>query len=573
VRSRNWPATLWNWSCGGTGAMANAAAFIGSTVTHGMSQGSLSPNFGATGTIGHSIGGSLGGVAQHLAQSQGAQASEFSRVQVAAVVAGVALGTAVGLRTRRKGVNSFRPRSITPLTKVAAAAQSAVGDIQKRFFKERSLTYLCMFIGYATFYLTRLSFPFVAPIMREEMGYTMMQLGAISSFFPLAYMNAKFISGVLSDLLGSPKSIFAGGLLLCGLANMGFAMGTTVPWFTAFWVANGLFQGCGASPCGKMLVNWFPTASRGTWWSVWNSSSNIGGFIIPLLAGSIASSYGWRMGMLVPGAIAVVMSIFCMATMSDSPEKLGLPSAEGMARSLAEDGSASDSAQEGASNEAEDPNEGGSLVSLLLGNRFLWTMSAMHFFVYFMRQGVMNWAAFYMMDQYNLPAMQAMQRITGFEAGGLVGCISAGKLSDWLISRNPEGGSCGMRARVMFGYSLCTMVGIAGLWLLPPVFIYQWLAMAAFGFSIYGPQTLITMTGVESMPRRAAATAGGFLAYSAQFGAMAAGLPFAMIVKRFGWQGYFPCLMLLSLLSAAAVLPGWNAPSWAQRKQKSMASA
>jgi len=119
----------------------------------------------------------------------------------------------------------------------------------------------------------------------------------------------------------------------------------------------------------------------------------------------------------------------------------------------------------------------------------------------------------------------------------------------------------------MIYYSLLATASVLGLWLLPPVAAFQWLCMALFGFAIYGPQTLITMTGVETMPRRAAATAGGLLAYPAQLGSMCAGLPFALLVQEFGWSGFFPALVVLSIASAVVVIPGWNTPSYLQAQR------
>jgi len=427
-----------------------------------------------------------------------------------------------------------------------------------------------MMLGYATYYLTRLSYSFVGPAMRNELGLSILQLGALSSIFPLAYMNSKFIAGVLADVLGSPVLIFSLGMMLTGVCNIGFTMGSTVPWCTFWWILNGLVQGCGGTPCGKMLVNWYPTVTRGRWWSTWNASTNIGGFLIPLIAGSIAARYGWRWGMRAPGVIALAMGVLCYFTMSDSPEKLGLPSAEDQhaaktgGASESEEATKQDVAEPKAKEGAEAKEE--SKWQMLLGNKFLWCMGAMHFFVYLMRQGTMNWAHFYLMDQYGLPALEATSRICGFELGGLFGCISSGLLSDILIARNPQAGAAGMRARVMFLYACLTPIAILALWKLPPIACLQWSAMALFGFSIYGPQTLITMTGVETVPKKIAASAGGILAYPAQLGSMFAGLPFALVVRKLGWSGYFPCLILLSLLSALSVLPGWNALSWTQKE-------
>mmetsp|Transcript_50748 Transcript_50748/g.121264 ORF Transcript_50748/g.121264 Transcript_50748/m.121264 type:complete len:559 (+) Transcript_50748:34-1710(+) len=442
------------------------------------------------------------------------------------------------------------------------ANEGLEGDgLDLRFQKTRLVTFAGMVLGYAVYYFTRLSFTYVGLAMRKDLGLSMVQLGTISSLFPLAYMNSKFLSGVLSDLLGSPVLIFSLGLMLTGVLNMAFAAVSTVPLFTAIWVLNGLFQGCGATPCNKMLVNWFPARSRGKWWSSWNASHNIGGFLIPLLAGGLAARFGWRYGMLGPGAIAVFAGLLALLTMKDSPEKAGLPSAEDWAAPRFE------SADEAPSSSAEpavveDSSE--KVWASLLQNRFLWCMAAMHFFIYFIRQGVLNWAHFYIMDEFGVPALEATARVSGFELGGLLGCIVSGQVSDWLISRYPKRGAAGLRAQVMIAYSLLAAAAVFCLWVVPPLAVLQWLAMAAFGFAIYGPQTLITMTGVETVPRKAAATAGGLLAYPAQLGSMCAGLPFALLVQEYGWGGFFPSLIILSMVSAVVIIPGWNTPSYRQ---------
>eukprot|EP00929_Paragymnodinium_shiwhaense_P016818 TRINITY_DN12545_c0_g2_i1.p1 TRINITY_DN12545_c0_g2~~TRINITY_DN12545_c0_g2_i1.p1 ORF type:complete len:621 (+),score=79.09 TRINITY_DN12545_c0_g2_i1:54-1865(+) len=489
------------------------------------------------------------------------------RMSLDHVFAGLAICAGAGRWRHRRRVEHQLAKRLTmgPSSTVLGAGSDAgsVDAQSARFLKNRWLTFIGMMMGFSSYYLTRLSFSFVGPVMRDELGFTMVQLGAVSSVFPLAYMNSKFIAGVLADLLGSPVIIFAVGLMCCGLMNLGFTLGSTVPWFTFFWLCNGLLQGCGGSPCGKMLVNWFPAVTRGKWWSTWNASCNIGGFLTPLLAGGIAAQFGWAWGMRVPGMVAIAVGLVCLTIMRDSPEKIGLPSAESHHRERF--GSATADAPTRAQADDEDEDEEKEPTwRVLLNNRFLWCMAAMHFFVYFMRQGVMNWAHFYIMDNFGVPAVQATSRVSGFEAGGLLGCIFSGQASDRMIQRNPNAGAAGLRARVMFYYSLVTPIAVLMLWLLPPTPALQWLAMALFGFSIYGPQTLITMTGVESVSKKVAASVSGLLAYPAQLGAMCAGLPFAYLVREVGWRGYFPVLILLSLLSAVSVLPGWNAKSYAQ---------
>lgn len=443
---------------------------------------------------------------------------------------------------------------------------SRSGDIHKddeRFQRTRIVTFTGMVLGYAVYYFTRLSFTYVGLAMRSDLGLSMVQLGTISSLFPLAYMNSKFLSGVLSDLLGSPVLIFSLGLMCTGVLNIAFSTASTVPIFTLIWLLNGLFQGCGATPCNKMLVNWFPARSRGKWWSSWNASHNMGGFLIPLLAGGLAARYSWRAGMLGPGLIALVAGALALIFMKDSPEKVGLPSAEEWA---APRFASTNEETKSAKDVDTEEDDGEPIWKQLFRNKFLWCMAAMHFFIYFIRQGVLNWAHFYIMDEFGVPAVEATARVSGFELGGLLGCIVAGQVSDWLISRYPHRGAAGLRAQVMVAYSLAAAAAVFTLWVGPPVALVQWASMAAFGFAIYGPQTLITMTGVETVPRRAAATAGGLLAYPAQLGSICAGLPFALLVQNYGWGGFFPSLIGLSLISASVILPTLNTPSYHQAR-------
>lgn len=76
--------------------------------------------------------------------------------------------------------------------------------------------------------------------------------GLITSSQSAAYALSKFVSGVLSDQM-SARWLFSAGLLLVGLVNVAFSWSSTVPVFTGLWFLNGLAQGLGWPPCGKVL--------------------------------------------------------------------------------------------------------------------------------------------------------------------------------------------------------------------------------------------------------------------------------------------------------------------------------
>lgn len=74
----------------------------------------------------------------------------------------------------------------------------------------------------------------------------------ITSSQSLAYAISKFISGVLSDQV-SARWLFSVGLLMVGGINVLFSWSSTVAVFSALWFLNGLGQGLGWPPCGRVL--------------------------------------------------------------------------------------------------------------------------------------------------------------------------------------------------------------------------------------------------------------------------------------------------------------------------------
>lgn len=76
--------------------------------------------------------------------------------------------------------------------------------------------------------------------------------GLITSSQSAAYAISKFISGVLSDQM-SARWLFSSGLLMVGLVNVVFSWSSTVMAFAGLWFLNGLAQGLGWPPCGKIL--------------------------------------------------------------------------------------------------------------------------------------------------------------------------------------------------------------------------------------------------------------------------------------------------------------------------------
>ena len=87
-------------------------------------------------------------------------------------------------------------------------------------------------------------------------------------------------------------------------------------------------QGLGSPACAKLLTQWYSSSERGTAWSIWTASNNVGGFAAPWIAGGAAGAMGWRYGMWVPAACAVAIASVIVFTITDKPTDAGFEPVE-----------------------------------------------------------------------------------------------------------------------------------------------------------------------------------------------------------------------------------------------------
>ncbi|CAL8460878.1 g409 [Coccomyxa elongata] len=444
----------------------------------------------------------------------------------------------------------------------AAASDGSEASVHSsaKFTRTRWITFLAMFAGYASFYLTRNSLAFTAPTMIEDvsLGLDMTSVGGLTSVLPVAYGFSKFLSGVLGART-SPTILLSGGLAATAFVNIAFGMSSSYPLLLALWGLNGLLQGLGAPACARILTLWYPDKERGTFWGFWTASNNIGGFAAPILAGTAATMYGWRYGMFAPGAVALAVSVLVLLFMKDSPEKEGFPPIDEGApkKKVVDDKPAA---------KEDKPGLLTLLVEDCLKNPYVWLFAISYFFVYVVRQGVTSWFIFYLKDK---GVQNAAVQVSGLELGGLLGSLSSGAISDYLV-RNNDGskGNVGLRVQVVMAYAFATAALLGVFWVSPNVAWIQWLIVAAVGFALYGPQMLIGLCGAEVVRKPAVSAAQGFLGWISYLGAANAGVPLAHLVQTYGWNAYFTSMIGACGIVLLLMAPMTRLESYSQRMAK-----
>ncbi|KAF7219218.1 glucose-6-phosphate exchanger SLC37A4a [Nothobranchius furzeri] len=388
----------------------------------------------------------------------------------------------------------------------------------------RGTIFLAMFVGYTLYYFNRKTFSFVMPSLMEEITLDKDDLGMITSSQSLAYAISKFISGVLSDQI-SARWLFSIGLFLVGGINVVFSWSTTVAVFSALWFINGLGQGLGWPPCGRVLRKWFEPSQFGTWWAILSCSMNLAGSLGPIIATVLTQSYSWRTILSISGMTCMAVSFLCLLVIKNEPKDVGLPNIEAAAKK----GGGGTSSTE-------------STLSEFLLSPYLWLLSMSYLVVFGVKTACTDWGQLFLIQDKGQSTLMGSSYMSALEVGGLLGSLAAGYLSDKAVAKQ------GMR---VYGNPrhfilICMMAGMFGSMYLFRVTVGAdsskvWILSlgAAFGFSSYGPIALFGVIANESAPSNYCGTSHAIVALMANIGGFLSGLPFSTIAKHHGWETAF----------------------------------
>jgi OPA family sugar phosphate sensor protein UhpC-like MFS transporter len=411
-------------------------------------------------------------------------------------------------------------------------------EIDKQYRYWRINIMIGLYIGYSIFYFTRKSFNYVMPEMLEDLGLQVSDVGLLGSAFAVVYGASKFFSGILSDQ-SNPRLFMGIGLIITGITNIFFGLSSSLVFFTVFWMINAFFQGWGWPPAVRLLTAWYSKSERGLWYAIANTSHNVGGALIPLIAGGLAVSISWRYGMIVPGIIGIIAGLLVIWRLRDRPASMGLPTVGKWREDALE--------MEQEENSKKMPMKQ-ILFHYILTNKFLWLFAISNVLVYVVRTGLNDWSNLFLVQEYNYDLFKANTAITLFEVGGFIGTLVAGWGSDLLF----KGNRTPMNIIFMIGIG----VAAAFLWIFPNLtYGLVLVCFFAVGFFIFGPQMLLGIAAAEAAHKDAVGTANGFIGLFGYIGAAFSGYPLSKIIEFSGWNGYFITMIIATLLSALVLLP------------------
>jgi sugar phosphate permease len=408
-------------------------------------------------------------------------------------------------------------------------------SLQVRVF---ALTWL----SYASFYLTRKDFSVVKGRLEEDLHLTLAQLGMIDTLYLAAYAVGQFVSGSLGDRFG-PRRLLAGGMIGSAVCAAIFGVSSLFFPFLVAFAVNGLFQSTGWSNNVAAMAPWFGRKVRGLVMGFWATNYQVGGLLATALAGWLLVHYGWRAAFLVPAVWVAGVGALVLFFLVERPQDAGLPPVD-----------SKDHPPEIAPGPAPAPADaaattGPSGMRRMLRNPVVWALGASYFCIKLIRYSLLFWLPYYLHKRLGYAEDVAAYLSTAFEAGGIVGVIAVGWVSDRYFSDN--------RARLIAPTLLALAVALAAY-----RFVGGWgmaanaISMAIVGFLLFGPDALLSGAAAQDIGGRdAAASAAGIINGLGSVGAILQGVVTATISAVYGWDALFYVFVMTATLAAVAVMP------------------
>ena len=158
-------------------------------------------------------------------------------------------------------------------------------------------------------YIDRQVLGILAPVLQKEIGWDEVDYGYIVTAFTAAYAIGLVVVGRLIDRFGT-KIGYSLAIFGWSIAAMFHAAATSVIGFASARFALGLSEAGNFPAAIKTVAEWFPKKERAFATGIFNSGSNIGAIVAPLVVPWITITYGWQEAFIATGALGFIWLIF-----------------------------------------------------------------------------------------------------------------------------------------------------------------------------------------------------------------------------------------------------------------------
>ena len=382
---------------------------------------------------------------------------------------------------------------------------------------------ICALLFFATTvnYVDRQVLGILKTTLQHDLGWNEIDYSNIVFAFQLAYAIGLLLMGPVIDRVGT-KVGYAFALVFWSLAAMAHAFAGSVVGFSAARFGLGLGESGNFPAAIKTTAEWFPRRERALATGIFNSGTNVGAIVAPLVVPPITLIYGWRWAFILTGAIGFVWLAFWMVVYRRPEEHPSLSKAElAYIRS--------------------DPPENVTRIpwAKLLPHRQTWAFAIGKFMTDPIWWLYLFWVPDFLFRNYGLNLTQIGPPVVAIYLVADVGSITGGWLSSSLIKRGWSVNAG--RKTAMLICALCVV---------PIVFAARannlWLAVGIIGLAAAAHQgwsaNIFTLAS-DMFPRRAVGSIVGI-------GGMAGAVGGMLIAKATGyllqWTGSYVAIFIVA---------------------------
>jgi ACS family hexuronate transporter-like MFS transporter len=387
----------------------------------------------------------------------------------------------------------------------------------------RWLVCVLLFFAATVNYMDRQVIALLKPTLQLHFGWTEVGYSNIVFAFTLAYAAGFLFVGELIDWLGTRKG-FSLAVFVWSIAAMAHAAAGSVFQFGAARFGLGLGESGSFPASVKAVAEWFPKRERALATGLFNSGTNIGAIVTPLVVPWLTYVFGWRMAFIATGALGFFW-IVCWLAVYQRPSESNWVSADEVAY---------------IQSDLEEEARGVPLRTLLRLPQ-AWAVALGKFFTDPIWWVYLFWMPDFLSRNLRLDLKGMALPLFVIYSGASVGSVSGGWLSSYLLKKgwalNPS------RKTALLACALAvTPIMIAArttdAWL--AVFLVAIAAGAHQGWSA----NLYTLAS-DMFPRSAVGSVVGFASMAGAIGGMLVAKAVGYILQRTG--SYVPVFVMAGL--------------------------
>jgi ACS family hexuronate transporter-like MFS transporter len=167
--------------------------------------------------------------------------------------------------------------------------------------------YICGLLFFATTvnYVDRQVLGILKPVLSRELGWNDADFGWIVFAFQGAYALMMPLAGRLIDRLGT-RIGYALAVIVWSLAAASHSIARSTLQFAAARFGLGLGEAANFPAAIRTVADWFPANERALATGIFNSGTNVGAVVAPLLVPFVAAHFGWRYSFLAGASLDLV---------------------------------------------------------------------------------------------------------------------------------------------------------------------------------------------------------------------------------------------------------------------------